>query len=400
MTTVSAGPFNELRILGIAADESACGKYRISYPLEALKRGGATVEIVKGFGNLNPNQFDFVLAQRQYSQQVFDLLFAPGCEYHTTLYECDDNLHRVHPTSSAYNTFKPGGDVLKMVDRYLRNCDGLFCSTPELASQYRDKQSRFWTLPNLIDFGTRDWETPVERHPDSKGKLVVGWSGGITHQDDFEPIASAISRVVAKYDHVVFAMASAYVLVDFFAKLLKLPEEKVVRLDPVSFEDYPLLLAQFDIGIAPLVNTEFNRAKSDLKIKEYGGRGVPFVATRIAPYTRFHYETNGQAGYLASTSQEWEDALCHLIEDEQDRKAKSEYLWDTMRTNYSYDANAWRWATAFREARDFKFNTPEYDRKIIVDERPGRNSPCPCGATKPDGTPVHYKRCCSPAWGI
>ncbi|PJC28213.1 hypothetical protein CO054_01270, partial [Candidatus Shapirobacteria bacterium CG_4_9_14_0_2_um_filter_39_11] len=29
----------------------------------------------------------------------------------------------------------------------------------------------------------------------------------------------------------------------------------------------------------------------------------------------------------------------------------------------------------------------------------GRNDPCPCGATKPDGTPKKYKHCCYPKYG-
>ena len=32
-------------------------------------------------------------------------------------------------------------------------------------------------------------------------------------------------------------------------------------------------------------------------------------------------------------------------------------------------------------------------------KKPGRNDPCPCGATKPDGTPKKYKHCCYPKYG-
>ena len=31
---------------------------------------------------------------------------------------------------------------------------------------------------------------------------------------------------------------------------------------------------------------------------------------------------------------------------------------------------------------------------IINEDKVGRNDPCPCGATKPDGTPIKYKHCC------
>jgi len=35
-------------------------------------------------------------------------------------------------------------------------------------------------------------------------------------------------------------------------------------------------------------------------------------------------------------------------------------------------------------------HTPFVNRE----NRPQRNSPCPCGKVKPDGTPVKYKNCC------
>jgi len=38
-------------------------------------------------------------------------------------------------------------------------------------------------------------------------------------------------------------------------------------------------------------------------------------------------------------------------------------------------------------------------RPIISGQKVGRNDPCPCGATKPDGTPKKYKHCCYPKYG-
>ena len=36
---------------------------------------------------------------------------------------------------------------------------------------------------------------------------------------------------------------------------------------------------------------------------------------------------------------------------------------------------------------------------VTVQAKVGRNDPCPCGATKPDGTPIKYKKCCYPKYG-
>jgi preprotein translocase subunit SecA len=34
-----------------------------------------------------------------------------------------------------------------------------------------------------------------------------------------------------------------------------------------------------------------------------------------------------------------------------------------------------------------------------IKKKVGRNDPCPCGATNPDGTPIKYKRHCYPKYG-
>ncbi|PJE59784.1 MAG: preprotein translocase subunit SecA [Candidatus Portnoybacteria bacterium CG10_big_fil_rev_8_21_14_0_10_44_7] len=44
--------------------------------------------------------------------------------------------------------------------------------------------------------------------------------------------------------------------------------------------------------------------------------------------------------------------------------------------------------TGLDQQKSFKEKLPAGNKKI------GRNDPCPCGATKPDGTPVKFKKCC------
>jgi len=42
---------------------------------------------------------------------------------------------------------------------------------------------------------------------------------------------------------------------------------------------------------------------------------------------------------------------------------------------------------------------PQKQQPIVSGQKVGRNDPCPCGATKPDGTPKKYKHCCYPKYG-
>lgn len=389
-----AKPFSDLRILGLQADDAACGNYRIRFPLEALAEQGAHVRIHQGVLSLGELQeFDIILAQRQFHESVLDMLQSAQLMGKTILFEIDDNVHAVHRNSPVYDDFRPGSPAYEGVRDVMKACDGLFTSSPELASQYSKWAKRTWVLPNCVDIGFRDWETPVPRHPELEGKLVIGWAGSITHQDDWAPLMGVIPEILDKYPHTAFALVSAYQTMDIFVEQLKLPTERVVRLDPVPFARYPELPAQFDIGLVPVVNTEFNRAKSDLKLVEYGARHVPYVASRIAPYSRFHTDTGGQGGYLCNGRQEWVDAISTFVEVESERKAAADFMFQHVQDERSIRMNTFRWAEAMREAVTLTQYSPEVERKFEVREKPGRNELCPCGSGS------KYKKCCTPAWG-
>jgi len=44
-------------------------------------------------------------------------------------------------------------------------------------------------------------------------------------------------------------------------------------------------------------------------------------------------------------------------------------------------------------------STPQKVQPVVSGAKVGRNDPCPCGATRPDGTPKKYKHCCYPKFG-
>jgi hypothetical protein len=56
--------------------------------------------------------------------------------------------------------------------------------------------------------------------------------------------------------------------------------------DMVPIERYPETLASLalDVAVAPLQDNPFNRAKSNLKLLEYGWLGIPVVASDLEPY--------------------------------------------------------------------------------------------------------------------
>ena len=87
------------------------------------------------------------------------------------------------------------------------------------------------------------------------------------------------------------------------------------RLSPPK-SDYPSfarwlrdLAPEFDIGIAPLVDTAFNQMKSDIKIMEYTALSLPSMASPVGPYA----DLNGVD--QCESEDEWYKKLVEVIVD-------------------------------------------------------------------------------------
>lgn len=59
-----------------------------------------------------------------------------------------------------------------------------------------------------------------------------------------------------------------------------------------NVEQYATAYNQFDVSIAPLIDDEFNRCKSQLKVIEAGFMGRPIIASRVQPYLEDCKEDN------------------------------------------------------------------------------------------------------------
>jgi glycosyltransferase involved in cell wall biosynthesis len=167
--------------------------------------------------------------------------------------------------------------------------------------------------------------------------IVVGWVAGIEHRLDAErlKIGQALRRLQAKHEHV---------RVECIGVDLRLPDA-YRHDDIVLFAKLPSRISGFDIGIAPLLDIPFNRARSDIKLKEYAICGVPWLASPVGPYRDLGEDEGGR---LVSDGQ-WFEALDRLVTDHQERErlASTAKRWGERNT---IDAAADRWEQVFVEA--------------------------------------------------
>ncbi len=74
---------------------------------------------------------------------------------------------------------------------------------------------------------------------------------------------------------------------------------------------------QFDVGIAPLLDSPLNRARSTVKLKEYAAAGAMWLASPIGPYVGM----GEQEGGLLVEDGDWAEALDTVVRDRERRVA-------------------------------------------------------------------------------
>jgi len=68
-------------------------------------------------------------------------------------------------------------------------------------------------------------------------------------------------------------------------------------------------IKEFDLGVSPMLDFEFNRAKSAFKAKQYLSCGVPVLASNIGENSVFVNKNNG---YLCNTTDDYLSAIIDL----------------------------------------------------------------------------------------
>ncbi len=326
-------------VLAIPADGGAVGFYRLLNPLQYLARAGvrcSATAAVSGVEELLAA--DLIVVQRQHDPRLLALLGEARAAGRTVVYEIDDLLHELPPDNPVAALYPPGSPQLEGIEAFVRAAHGVTVSTPELADAYRGLNANVHVLPLCIDFALRDWTT---RPPRAGGRVVVGWSGGATHVGDLRPLAGAVRRALAAEPALDFAVYSTPGLGAWVARDWGLPPERLKVLPWRDFSAFPAGLAEFDIGLAPLADSAFNRAKSNAKLLEYGAWSIAAIASPVAPYARTLVQ--GVDGLFAADEDAWCDAILALARDPARRAALGAALHAKVRRDYDLAHEWMRW---------------------------------------------------------
>lgn len=188
----------------------------------------------------------------------------------------------------------------------------VICTTSILADKIKPLNKNVYVIENGIDTSDDTWK-PKRTYSD---RVRFGFTQGSTHQEDIGSIAADVAFSInesAFYHHgqvVLCGYEGKHTVSVAYEKLLTRnfkplqrfhmdyvldlmnESKKELRTDlcyrriwRTDIDTFGNVYNEFDISVAPLLDTEFNNCKSNLKMLEAGFKGCAVMVSEVNPYT-------------------------------------------------------------------------------------------------------------------
>ena len=285
------------------------------------------------------------------------------------LWDIDDDFWAVRKSNPSVLVSNSQKD---QYEDLIRECDAVITPSKILAKKIRKlvKNKPVFICPNGINYD----DYRLRAHEARGDDLFIGYMAASSHFEDMEVVMDAIELLSEKYNFFFYIYgltsepigAAAYYTKKMLS--LNLQPEKTDQLmaadkiydkirktklihkpfHPPEMHPMELRNCDFDIGIAPLLDNEFNQGKSCIKFYEYAATGTVTLASDVEPY-------KSEVNYLAkNTVKDWYNKLEKLIVDKpfRDKLQKEQSEW--VKKNRSIEAIALDWELACQKPGGLK----------------------------------------------
>jgi len=284
------------------------------------------------------------------------------------IYDTDDNLWDL-PSAN------PGKQVFDSMQEGFWKCaaeaDAITVSTQRLASAARTGfrlNKPIYIVPNAID---TDLFYPKNLVKDNL--VMIGWGGSTTHSEDCKDVFDIIPEVLDKNPTAIMQIVGAAALdikdtwkakYDKQGRLVGRAKSRTVVTNKIAIHpqtgyrqgcavgEYANRFASWgwDISIAPLVDSRFNRSKSNIKLLEAAAIKIPCLVSDVQPYREF-CELGGDdlKWLLCNSISQWKTKLSTLINEPEMRKDIAQKMYNVMFKFYNAAVIADTWKYVFKQ---------------------------------------------------
>lgn len=281
-----------------------------------------------------PDDLDVCVIQRTTiariddAEQAIERLERSGARVIVDLDDAFNLIGSSHPEFERYR------EKSQAVEHLLQRSSQQWFSTEELRDGYSHVHlGDTRIMPNSLDPRMwRQYRRSSESAPPRNERPRILYMGTATHDADFESIFPQLRELHDDVDFEVVLIGAVRGATPDEPWLKKLELPRGISLYP-RFTRWLRSMGPFDIGISPLEDTPFNRAKSDIKFLDYSALGVVSVLADLCPYWGTTMEK--ELALLAKPG-EWAKLLHAVCSDPESyddmRHRATEYLWSERST--------------------------------------------------------------------
>ena len=338
-----------MNIFFLTETESGCYKWRGAIPAKYLRMRGHTVQIFSD--DLRSHSApDVMVIFRSHYPDVVKLVNWCKQRGIRLVFDTDDALDLV-PRDNVY--YRGLQERVDLYDFLIEQADVVTTTTPVLAADLRERNAHVVVLPNSAD--PEEWRVL----PRQTG-IRVGWTGSATHFHDLAVALGAVRELQKRrpFTFVLQGICGDASLEEFYGGLLarhgkallnsplgKSMKRFMEELRGIRYEFHPMVEFDrhadkvcelgLDIGIAPLVEDQFNQHKSCIKYYEYALSGAITVASRVLPYS-------AEVPITAKNSrQSWKDTLEPLLDADRGLLWRQQRDWVLAHRNMERNVELW-----------------------------------------------------------
>ena len=316
------------------AGEFLQGPYydRIHLSKNKLQELGFETQVVYLQQQLNEEVFEYpdvAVFTRWYSNDPIPVIYKLREHDVKIVYELDDNVWDIDSVNPSYDAARANR---KQVEEILELSDLAVTTTPYLKEVMEEYHDNVKICPNATDF-----ELFRDSGEDNE-KLRIGWTGSVTHYEDLQIVLPVIAELQEEhdFDFIIQGICGKPIEAEMYEYMIiqdmtgnkseHLKEGRKVweMLQKTKFQHIPfyppemhsqiMTKMNLDIGLCPLVNSKFNRSKSNMKYYQYAALGAATLASDVVPYNT---EIDN---VVENTHKAWKKALEELITNEKKRK--------------------------------------------------------------------------------
>jgi glycosyltransferase involved in cell wall biosynthesis len=249
------------------------------------------------------------------------------------VYDIDDNLYEV-PANVAEGQYYRDPERTALLTRYLRSASLVRVYSAALLDKFRPFNENTLQVSTVLD-----WRLIRQRRLEKVDNVKIVYATSRREDHLFHIFTPALQRVMQDYAGRVEAHFLGYQPIEFQG----MPGIHYQKYNP-NYDKYMhrFSSAGYDIGLAPMLDDDFHRAKTNNKFREYGASEIAGIYSDVPLYSE--WIEDGKTGLLVENqANAWYAAMAKLIEDAGLRRHISQMARKKVHELYSEERFEQQW---------------------------------------------------------